>query len=352
LSKSEAERAIVVMSDGEGFEQPEEVLAEARRAAEAGTSIITVGFGTEQGATIPVRENGVMTQKRDKTGAVVITRYSPDLLKAAAEAGNGVFVPPTDPDRAASVRQVLAQLRTEQRSLTRGTNLAQRFQLFLVPGLVLLLLDTFLSSRRGRKRELTAVGTAASSVMMMFLNGCSLFNNPEEDAIRLYNRGTAMLARADSMKLAVPILNQAERAGNAEVKYRAGFNAGFIHLTEGLALKGDSVEVPLDSALAVYKRVLTLRPDDLDAKWNYELALRQKKSGGGGGGGGGGGNNPQPQPEPSNAQNEAPRPRPIPGMTPQRAEQILNSMEQEEQDVQGRKQRKSVPTPPPNGKDW
>jgi len=136
------------------------------------------------------------------------------------------------------------------------------------------------------------------------------------------------------------------------VKYRASFNAGFVHLVEGLALKGDSAEVPLDSALAVYKRTLTLRPDDLDAKWNYELALRKHKSGGGGGGGGGGGKEPQPQPEPSNAQNEAPRPRPIPGMTPERAEQILNSMEQEEQDVQGRKQRRSVPTPPPNGKDW
>jgi Ca-activated chloride channel homolog len=351
LSKSEAERAIVVMSDGEGFEEPDEVLAEARRAAKAGTSIITVGFGTEQGATIPVRENGVLTQKKDATGAVVITRYSPELLKAAAEEGNGVFVPPADPDRAASVRQVLARLRTEQRSLTRGTNLAQRFQYFLLPGLMLLLLDTFLLSRRGRRRELTAVGTAASSLAVLLLGGCSLFNNPEKDAIRLYNKGTAMLAKQDSMKLAVPILNQAERNGTLEVRYRASFNAGFVHLVEGLALKADSAEVPLDSALAVYKRALTLRPDDLDAKWNYELALRKDKSGGGGGGGGGA-NNPQPQPEPSNAQNEAPRPRPIPGMTPERAEQILNSMEQEEQDVQGRKQRRSVPTPPPNGKDW
>jgi Ca-activated chloride channel family protein len=161
-----------------------------------------------------------------------------------------------------------------------------------------------------------------------------------------------MLSRQDSMKLAVPILNQAEKSGSAEVRYRAGFNAGVAHLTEGLALRGDSAEVPLDSALAVYKRVLTGRADDLDAKWNYELALRKHKSGGGGGGGGGGGNNPQPQPEPGNAQNEAPRPRPIPGMTPERAEQLLNSMEQQEQDVQGRKQRRSVPTPPPNGKDW
>ena len=119
-------------------------------------------------------------------------------------------------------------------------------------------------------------------------------------------------------------------------------------------MKGDSADTPLDSALAVYHRALTLRPNDLDAKWNYELALRKKKenSGGGGGGGGGGGKSPEPQPEPQNAQNEAPRPRPIPGMTPERAEQILNSMEQQEQDVQGRKQRRSVPTPPPNGKDW
>ena len=352
LSRSEAERAIVLMSDGEAFEEPDEVLAEASRAAKAGTSVITVGFGTDQGSTIPVRENGVVKRKQDQSGAVVITRYTPDLLKAAAEAGNGVFVPPTDPDRAASVREVLARLRTEQRSLTRGTNLAQRFQLFLIPGFLLLLIDTFLASRRGRRRELTAVGTAASSIAMLFLTGCSLFKNAEKDAIRVYNRGTAMIANRDSMRPALPLLAQAEQTKYPEVKFRAGFNAGLVHLTQGLALSGDSAEVPLDSALTVYKRVLTLRPDDLDAKWNYELALRKHKSSGGGGGGGGGGQNPQPQPEPSNAQNQAPRPRAIPGMTPERAEQILNAMEQEEQDVQGRKQRRSVPTPPPNGKDW
>ena len=351
LSKSEAERAIIVMSDGEGFEDQEEVLSEAKRAADAGTSVITVGFGTPQGATIPVRENGLVTQKKDQSGQVVVTRYSPDLLKAAAEAGNGVFVPPTDPDRAASVRQLLARLRTEQRSLTRGTNLAQRFQLFLIPGLLLLLIDTFLATRRGRRRELSAVATAASSIVMFMMNGCTFWNTPDRDAIQLYNHGTAMLAKPDSIKLAVPILKQAELANARELKYRAGFNAGWVHLKEGLALKGDSADVPLDSALAVYKRVLTLRPDDLDAKWNYELALRKKK-GGGGGGGGGGGQNQSPQPQPSSSQNQTPQPRPIPGMTPQRAEQILNSMEQQEQDVQGRKQRRSVPTPPPNGRDW
>lgn len=352
LSKSDAERAIVVMSDGEGFEEADEVVSEAKRAADAGTTVIAVGFGTEQGATIPVRENGVVTQKKDPSGAVVVTHYSPDLLKAAAEAGRGVFIPPTEPDRAGAVRQVLARLRTEQRSLTRGTNLAQRFQWFIIPGLLLLLIDTFLSTRRGRRRGVGAVGTAAASVAVTMLFGCSFGNRTDRESIQLYNQGTAMIAKPESATVAVDILKRAEQSKDSEVKYRAGFNAGYVHLRAGLAAKGDSAETPLDSALAVYKRVLTLRSDDLDSKWNYELALRKQKTGGGGGGGGGGGKTPQPQPEPQNSQTEAPRPRPIPGMTPERAEQILNSMEQQEQDVQGRKQRRSVPTPPPNGRDW
>jgi len=352
LSKSEAERAIVVMSDGEGFEEPDEVIAEAKRAAAAGTSVITVGFGTEQGATIPVRENGVVRQKTDQSGAVVVTKYSPDLLKIAAESGNGVFIPPTEPDRASAVRQVLARLRTEQRSLTRGTNLAQRFQLFLLPAIFLLIVDTLIATRRGRRRELSAVASTVAAIAVMFIGGCSRGPVHDRAALALYNRGTAMLARPDSTKTAVPILKRAEVTKDLEIAYRAGFNAGYVHLREGLAINGDSAEIPLDSALAVYKRVLTLRPDDPDGKWNYELALRAKKNGGGGGGGGGGNENPQPQPEPQQAQNEAPSPRPVPGMTPARAEQLLNAMEQQEQDVQGRKQRRSVPTPPPNGRDW
>ncbi|HEX2721595.1 MAG TPA: VWA domain-containing protein, partial [Gemmatimonadaceae bacterium] len=226
LSKSQAERAIIVMSDGEGFEQQEEVLAEARRAAEAGTTVISVGFGTEQGATIPVRENGAVVEKRDPSGAPVITHYSPDLLRAAAEAANGIFVGPGDADRAATVRGALARLRTEQRSMTRGTNLGQRFQLFLIPALFLLLLDSFLSTRRGRKRGLSAVATAAPMALVMItLSGCA-GRGRDKEAIAQYNHGTAMLARPDSVKAAVGILKLAAQSRDSEVVYRAGFNAG------------------------------------------------------------------------------------------------------------------------------
>ena len=57
-----------------------------------------------------------------------------------------------------------------------------------------------------------------------------------------------------------------------------------------------------------------MRPDDLDAKWNYELALHKKKQGGGGGGGGGGASQQSPK-------GQAPQPQG--GLGQQQAEQLL-----------------------------
>jgi Ca-activated chloride channel family protein len=367
-SKSESERAIVVMSDGEGFEDQQGVVDAAKQAADAGVTIITVGFGTPQGATIPVRENGTVTQKRDQSGQIVVTRYQPDLLRAAAEAGRGVFIEPTVTDRAAAVRQVLARLRTQQRSLTTGSNLALQFQLFLIPAVLLLLLDTLLAARHVRRRRFAAPAmTAAAAAAALISGACGILPSPRDHAaIALYNQGTALVLKRDSIpqtlraqriaaeSSAVSLLHRAAESADTAVRYRAGFNEGYVHLTVGLAAKADSAATPLDSALAVYKRVLLMRPDDGDAKWNYELALRQKKNNGGGGGegGGGGGGAPKPQPAPASSAEQKPAPRPIPGMNEQRAEQILNAMEKEEQDVQGKQQRKNVPKPPPAGKDW
>jgi Ca-activated chloride channel family protein len=367
-SKSEAEKAIVLMSDGEAFEDQQSVEDAAKQAADAGVTLITVGFGTPQGATIPLRENGVVKEKRDQNGQIVITRYQPDFLRAAADAGRGAFIEPTVADRAAAVRQVLSRLRTQQRSLSTGSNLALRFQWFLIPAVLLLLLDTLLAGRHARRRKVaTPALTAAAAAAALIAGGCSLFPPPRDKAaIAIYNQGTALVLKRDSLpptvraqrlaaeSAAVTLLHRAAESTDTAVKYRAGFNEGYVHLTVGLAAKGDSAAEPLDSALAVYKRVLLMRPDDGDAKWNYELALRQKKNNGGGGGGGGGGGAgaPKPQPTPQASTVSRPAPRPIPGMNEQRAEQILNAMEKEEMDVQGRQQRKNVPKPPPAGKDW
>lgn len=173
----------------------------------------------------------------------------------------------------------------------------------------------------------------------------------------LYNYGTALLA-ADSLARASEILSRAAdslaRGGGdaetTELRYRALFNLGLAHLRRGLAASGDTATQALDAALASYKRALLMRPGELDAQWNYELALR-KRSGGGGGGGGSEDQPPTESPDESPTP-DRPQPRPSGGLGQQQAEQLLNSAAREEREVQSRRQQRNQPAPSATGKDW
>jgi len=379
LSRGDADKALVIMSDGEAFESAEEIVAEARRAGEQGVSVVTVGFGTEQGSTIPIRENGATTVKLDEGRQPVITRYHPETLRAAAEAARGTFIPAEANDKAGRVKRALANLRTQQRASVTGETRTPRFQWFLAPGLALLLLDTILAERRGarrRTRPTAAVrhtaGVTALLLLSLLVSGCArskervagarayqtgrfmdaaaayrrAIDAGDKSPATLYNFGTSLLG-ADSLGDAAEALGRAAPAPVPEVRYRALFNLGLAHLKRGLALEGEAANAPLDSALAAYKQVLLLRHDDLDAKWNYELALRKRQSGGGGGGGGSSQSQPQ---SPSAPQRE--QPQPSGGLAQRQAEQLLGSAAREERDVQAKRQRQSRVEPPPGGKDW
>jgi len=166
----------------------------------------------------------------------------------------------------------------------------------------------------------------------------------------LYNLGTALL-NADSLASAAEVLERASSARSEEVRYRALFNLGLAHLIQGLAAVRDEGDAELDAALAAYKNVLLMRSGDGDAKWNYELALREKEGGGGGGGGGGDDASPSSAPDP-NARPEAPVERPAGGLGQQQAEQILNSAARDERDVQEKRRERSQPPKTRTGKDW
>jgi Ca-activated chloride channel family protein len=379
---------------------------------------VTVGFGTEQGATIPVRDGNSVSEKRDAENNVVVTRYSPQLLSAAAQAARGTFIPAEATDKAARVRAALSGLRAQRRSLDAGEDLVPRFQWFLAPALLLLMLDTFLAggaarrparptgvpglaprrsgpvpdatSAEGRVSGRAAAARASSvaalrapaigATLLLGLGACTTNPLAGRDAdpalvayrggdvrgalatyreraqggavLARYNLGTALLA-SDSVDASRPPLDEARRAPEPELRWRAHFNLGLAHLRRGLAQSGDSARGDLDAALALYKRALQARPGDLDAKWNYELALRKKQeqSGGGGGGGGGGGQSQSQGTPPPDAPPQE-QPKPAGGLGQRQAEELLNAAARDERDVQGRRQRQNPPPPPPGGKDW
>lgn len=86
-----AESIIVLMTDGENHEGLPIQAAEA--AAEQGITIHVLGFGTPDGATIPIlNEAGeVVEVKTDFDGGVVVSRLDEMTLIQIAEAANGIY---------------------------------------------------------------------------------------------------------------------------------------------------------------------------------------------------------------------------------------------------------------------
>lgn len=376
-SDGSADRALVVMSDGESFEPTEDLKAAAEEAGAKGISLVTVGFGTAAGSTIPVRDGSVTREKRDEQGNIVVTRYSPELLQLAATSASGTFIPAEASDKATRIRAALRGLRTARRKVESREDRVPRFLWLLVPALLILGYDTWVTSRgrartvrseraigAGRAIESLSGGSAAALVLMLLLAGCAREPDPaalvergdikgalavlqrdiangDTSAITRYNLGTVLLA-SDSLTPSAEILEALRRVTNGETRMRARFNAGLASLRMGRDTANPDAQGALASARAAYRAYLGERWTDIDAKWNYELALRKPPPPNGGGGGGGGGQQDQKP--------EEQKPQPQGGIDQRQAEALLNSAAREERDVQGKRQKQGHA--PPNGKDW
>lgn len=91
-------KLLILVSDGEDHSEGAEAAAE--EANKLGIKIITIGVGTPNGGTIPLRRNGVMEGlKRDSNNEVVITKLNAESLTAIAKATKGVMPMAPTPKR-------------------------------------------------------------------------------------------------------------------------------------------------------------------------------------------------------------------------------------------------------------
>lgn len=142
--KDKANKLLIIISDGEDHsDNAESVAADAQKM---GMKIITVGVGTENGTTIPLRnEYGATTSlQKDKEGNVVITKRNADVLSKIAKVSNGGYV---DGNLTKTVVDYVKKaLDTMQKTEFEGTQMANfqsQYQWFLGIGFFLLLLDIF-----------------------------------------------------------------------------------------------------------------------------------------------------------------------------------------------------------------
>ena len=85
-SESEGSRVVILITDGENHE--DDALAAARRAAEKGIKIYTIGIGTPEGAPIRIGDDFI----RDEAGDMVVSHLDEAMLQRIALETGGAYI--------------------------------------------------------------------------------------------------------------------------------------------------------------------------------------------------------------------------------------------------------------------
>jgi Ca-activated chloride channel family protein len=143
-------KAIVIISDGEDHE--EMAVKAAKEATEEGVVICTVGMGSEKGVPIPILRNGKKIGiKKDKDESTVLTKLNEENLIQIAQAGNGTYTKTRGLNL--NLRKILDRINEIEKTTLkkdRYSTYDDQFQWFLLPALLLLLLDFMIFEKRGK----------------------------------------------------------------------------------------------------------------------------------------------------------------------------------------------------------
>ena len=136
-------RVIILITDGEGHDNG--AVEVARRAAEQGVRIFTIGIGTPEGA--PIRIGGQFIL--DENGQMVVSKLGEPLLEQIAQLTSGIYV--RSSNQSIGLDEVIRSINEMQKtelSTVRFEEYNEQYQYFLGLALLLLLIEFFVLDRR------------------------------------------------------------------------------------------------------------------------------------------------------------------------------------------------------------
>ena len=139
---------LILITDGEDNEGDYE--AAAKRAADAGVKIYTVGIGTTEGELIPTGEKNAQGFVKDRSGQVVKSRLNEDALQKIALATGGAYVRGVGASLGLDevFREHIAKIEKREVASTLERRYEDRFQIVLAAALLLLIAEALVGERR------------------------------------------------------------------------------------------------------------------------------------------------------------------------------------------------------------
>ena len=145
--QSDANRAIILITDGENHE--DDAVAVAQRAKEQGIRVLVVGIGKPEGSPIPLP--GTNNFIKDRQGNVVVSRLNEEMCREIAQAGGGIYVRCDNTNTATkAIQKELDKLGKQEIETQVFTDYNEQFQSFALIALLLLVIDFFIFNRKNK----------------------------------------------------------------------------------------------------------------------------------------------------------------------------------------------------------
>ncbi len=289
-------KVLLLLTDGEDHDT--DPVGAAKEAKKEGIVIHAIGFGTGEGAPIPLKEEGsVKEYKKSKEGKVVMSRLDEEMLARVAGKTGGRYFRATPGE--AEIDRIVSDIEgMEKRELSQKLQVMkeERFQIPLLAAIILLLVEELLRAVPRRRTAALALLSAvlvlssSSSVQALPLTGAApivekgnrhLEEGKLDQAMAAYAKAKAVLPDSKEITFDVgDVLYKQEKYDEALKQFQEA--AG----TEDPALRASSFynagnslfragKIP--EALEMFKKAIVADPEDQAAKWNYELALEKLK---------------------------------------------------------------------------
>ena len=255
----EADRAMIVISDGE--DQVGNALLAAEEAKAAGVHIFVVGVGTDEGAPIPVAGGGF---KKDAKGELVLSRIEEQTLQSVAQIGGGAYVRSVAglADMQALYQgEILGKLKRAEQISRREKVWIERFQWPLGVGWFLALVAFVVRGRVGLATVLLCgmLGAQSAHADDDLVRSLMAQQVDNPDDLDIAERLGAALFQAGQYNEAESVLRTvADRSKQSVRRSRSRYNAGLSAYKSGR----------LSQALESWQRVLQDNPDHPSAQKN------------------------------------------------------------------------------------
>lgn len=143
--ESDFQKAIVIITDGENFE--DDAVEAAADAARQGIQVDVVGIGSGKGAPIPVKGSSGQFMT-DQNGEQIVTRLDEDNARAIAKAGDGVYVNGASTSAVNDLDEQLDKLSKTEYKRTSVPMAAEQFPLAVWVAFALIVIDIFILDRK------------------------------------------------------------------------------------------------------------------------------------------------------------------------------------------------------------